>query len=87
VRLPRDISPGAASRRALLVDLLVALTLAIVAIVLAAGIGVVGVFAALVLLVLSAWAGLEAATRSLLPRRRRRRKAGRLESSSLSNDR
>lgn len=72
VGLPRDISPGARSRRAFFADLLIAIALAMVAIVLAAGIGVVGFFASLVLLVLSVWIGLEAAISSLLRRRRQR---------------
>jgi hypothetical protein len=72
VRLPRDISAGAASRRAFVADLLIALAISITAIVLAAGIGVVGVLAALVLVVLAAWTGVEAALRWLLRRRRRR---------------
>jgi hypothetical protein len=79
VRLPREISPGAASRRAFFADLLAALALAIVAIALAAGIGVVGLLALLVLLALSAWVGVEAVVRSL----RRRRQPGRLRSSSI----
>ena len=72
VGLPRDISPGARSRRTFFADLLIAIALAIVAIPLAAGIGVVGFFALLVLLVISAWIGLEAAISSLLRRRHRR---------------
>jgi hypothetical protein len=72
VGLPRDISPGARSRRAFFADLLIAIALAMVAIVLAAGIGVVGFFASLVLLALGAWIGLEAAIRSLSRRRHRR---------------
>ncbi len=76
VRLPRDISTGARSRRAFLADLLIAIVLATVAIYLAAGIGVVGFFALLALLVLGAWIGLEAAIGSLL--RRRRKRSGRL---------
>jgi hypothetical protein len=71
VGLPRDISPGARSRRAFFADLLIAIALATVTILLAAGIGVVGFFALLVLLALSAWIGLEAAIGSLLHRRRR----------------
>lgn len=72
VRLPRDISPGARSRRAFFADLLIAIAFAMVTILLAAGIGVVGFFALLVLLALGAWIGLEAAIGSLLRRRRRR---------------
>jgi uncharacterized protein (DUF58 family) len=74
VGLPRDISPGARSRRAFFADLLIAIALAAVAILLAAGIGVVGFLALLVLLVLSIWIGLEAAVVSLM--RRGRRSAG-----------
>jgi hypothetical protein len=63
VRLPRDISPGAAARRSLLADFLIALALALVAILLAAGIGVVAFAAILILLVLALWLGIEAALR------------------------
>ncbi|HEY5054074.1 MAG TPA: hypothetical protein VII45_11770 [Solirubrobacterales bacterium] len=65
MRLPREISPGAAARRALLADLLIALALALAAIALAAGIGIVGFAALLVLLALGAWTGVEAAIRRL----------------------
>jgi len=70
VRPPRDVTPGAGARRALLADSLIALLLAVVAILLAAGIGVVGFVALLVLLVLLLWIGVEAALR------RRARQAG-----------
>lgn len=63
MRLPRDISPGAAARRSLLADFLIALVLALLAIMLAAGIGVVGFAAILILLVLALWLGIEAALR------------------------
>jgi hypothetical protein len=59
----RDISRGAAARRSLLADFLIALVLALLAIALAAGIGVVGFAAILVLLVLLLWLGIEAALR------------------------
>jgi hypothetical protein len=59
VRLPREITPGAAARRPPLADTLIALALALTAITLAAGIGVVGFAALLVLLVLLLWIGLE----------------------------
>jgi hypothetical protein len=72
VGLPREISPGARSRRAFFADLLIAIALGAITISLAAGIGVVGFLALLILLVLSVWIGLEAAIRSLLRRRRRR---------------
>jgi UPF0716 family protein affecting phage T7 exclusion len=74
VRLPRDISPGAAARRSLLADFLIALVLALLAIALAAGIGVVGFVAILVLLVLLSWLGIEAALRRGLEHRESRRK-------------
>jgi UPF0716 family protein affecting phage T7 exclusion len=74
VRLPRDISPGAAARRSLLADFLIALALALLAITLAAGIGVVGFAAILVLLVLLSWLGIEAALRRGPGRRGSRRK-------------
>lgn len=73
VRLPRDISPGTAARRSLLADCLLAIAVALLALQLAAGVGVVGFFALLVLLVVLSWIGLEAAIRSLA----RRRRAGR----------
>ncbi len=60
VRPPRNVTPGAGARRALLADSLVALLLAVVAILLAAGIGVVGFVALLVLLALLLWIGIEA---------------------------
>jgi ABC-type dipeptide/oligopeptide/nickel transport system permease subunit len=72
VRLPRDISPGTAARRSLLADSLIAIALAILALQLAAGVGVVGFFALLVLLVLLSWIGIEAAIRGLARRRRAR---------------
>jgi hypothetical protein len=71
VRLPRDITPGAAARRSLLADLLIAIAIALVALQLAAGIGVVGFFATLALLALLVWLGVEAAIRRL-----RRRTSG-----------
>lgn len=70
MRLPREITPGAAARRSLLADTLIALALALTAITLAAGIGVVGFAALLVLLVLLLWIGLEAALRNAIRWRR-----------------
>jgi hypothetical protein len=69
VRLPRKVSPDAAARRSLLADFLIALVLALLAIALAAGIGVVGFAAILTLLVLLFWYGIEAALRWVLGRR------------------
>ena len=62
----RRVSARVARRRALLVDLICGLVLAIVAIALAAGIGVVGLGALLTLAVVLAWVGAE----TLLRRRR-----------------
>lgn len=72
VRLPREISAGARARRSLLFDLLCAICLAALAIALAAGIGVVGFFAALAALALLLWLALEAGVRWGLRSRRRR---------------
>lgn len=65
VRLPRDITPGAHARRDLLFDGLAAAVLALVAILISAGIGVVAFAAALVLLALTIWICVEAAVRRL----------------------
>jgi hypothetical protein len=65
VSLPREISPGTAARRSLLVDLLAAIALALLTILLAAGIGVVGFLALLTTLVLVLWIVLEAMVRRL----------------------
>ncbi|MCW2987990.1 MAG: hypothetical protein JWM24_928 [Solirubrobacterales bacterium] len=72
MRLPRDITPGAAARRALLADLAIAIGLALVALLLAAGIGVVGFVALPVLLVLLAWITIEAVVRGSRQRSSRR---------------
>ncbi len=72
MRLPRDISDAARARRSLLFDLLCALGLALAALALAAGIGVVGFFAALLALALLLWIGLEAAARRARRARRDR---------------
>jgi hypothetical protein len=71
VRLPRDITPGAAVRRSLLADLLLALAIAALVLQLAAGLGVVGFAALLALLFLLFWIGLEAALRKAIRWRRR----------------
>lgn len=64
----RRVSPGVARRRALVFDLLCAAMLALVALTVAAGIGVVGVGAVIVLLLALVWLALEA----LVARVRRR---------------
>lgn len=70
MRLPRNVTPAAARRRALLVDSVLGVFVGIFAIIVAAGIGVVGFFGLLGALGLVAWylgAGIRSA------RRRRRR--------------
>jgi hypothetical protein len=69
VRLPREISPGAAARRTLLADVLIALAVALLAFLLAAGIGIVAFVALPTLLVLLAWIATEAAVRGARRRR------------------
>ena len=71
--LPRDISPGTAARRSLLADLLIAIVIALLAIQLAAGIGVVGFVALLTILVLVLWIAVEATVRGVGKSRRARR--------------
>ena len=71
MRLPRDISAGAATRRALLADLLIAIGIALVALQLAAGVGVVAFLALPTLLVLLAWIAIEAVVRGARRRSRR----------------
>jgi uncharacterized Tic20 family protein len=71
VRLPRNVSPAAARRRSLLIDVVLGVLIGIVAISLAAGIGVVGFFALLVALLLFLWYLVETVTRSTRYRRKR----------------
>jgi hypothetical protein len=59
VAQPRRITPGARARRALLVDTLAAIVLAVVAFSLAAGLGVIGFFGLPLLLAGLAWIGIE----------------------------
>ncbi len=59
MRVPRRISPAARARRALLVDLVVAVVLAAIVLRLASGLGVVGFFGVPVLLVGLLWIGGE----------------------------
>jgi uncharacterized membrane protein len=82
VRLPRDVSQGAASRRSLLGDLIAAILLAAIGLIVAAGIGIVGVVALSVLLVILAWIGVESAVRLILRRRRSRASRRRRPSAS-----
>ncbi len=70
MRLPREVSPAAAARRSLLFDVLIGLAIAIAAIIVAAGIGVVGFFALLCALVIVPWYLLEGGLRAARRRRR-----------------
>ena len=70
MKLPRHVSPAAAERRSLLFDTLIGLAIAIAAIIVAAGIGVVGFFALLCTLVIVPWYLLEGGLRSARRRRR-----------------
>ncbi|HEY2054786.1 MAG TPA: hypothetical protein VGH14_12710 [Solirubrobacterales bacterium] len=73
MRVPRNVSPAAARRRSLLLDSLLGVLIGIFAIVIAAGIGVVGFFALLCVLVLVPWYLLDGRLR---PRRGGRRRRG-----------
>jgi uncharacterized membrane protein len=66
VARPRRITPGARARRALLIDTAAAIVLAVIALSLAAGLGVIGFFGLPLLLVGLVWIGIER-----LARRRR----------------
>lgn len=71
MKLPRNVSPAAARRRSLLVDTLLGALIGILAIVVAAGIGVVGFFALLCALVVVPWYLVEGGLRGARRRRRR----------------
>ena len=71
MKLPRNVSPAAARRRSLLFDALIGVAIGIAAIVLAAGIGVVGFFALLGALAIVAWYLLEGGLRAARRRRPR----------------
>ena len=73
MRPPRQISPAARARRALLFDVLAAAALTIVALLVSAGIGIVGFAGLLVATLLIAWAALEKAGLALFRRLKRRR--------------
>ncbi len=80
MRLPREISPGAAARRTLLADVLIAFGIALLVFLLAAGIGIVAFVALPTLLVLLAWIATEAAVRRVRRRHSSAFKAGTRES-------
>jgi hypothetical protein len=67
--LPREISPGAAARRRLLADVLMAISIAFLVLLLAAGIGIVAFVALPTLLVLIAWISTEATVKGVRRRR------------------
>jgi hypothetical protein len=73
VRLPRHVSPAAARRRSLLLDAALGVTIGLLAIVAAAGIGVVGFFALLCAVVVVPWYLIEGGVRGSRRRRRPRR--------------
>jgi hypothetical protein len=70
MRLPRHVSPAAARRRSLLLDALIGVAIGICAIIVAAGVGVVGFFALICLLVLLPWYLFEGGLREARRRRR-----------------
>jgi hypothetical protein len=71
VRLPRNVSPAAARRRSLLVDVVLGILIAVCAITAAAGIGVVGFFALICALCVVSWYVVEGSVR--MARRKSRR--------------
>jgi cobalamin synthase len=73
VRLPSNVTPAAAHRRSLLFEALLGIAIGIFAIIVTAGIGVVGFIALLAALVLALWYLVEIGIR--VGRRRRARAA------------
>ena len=71
MKVPRHVSPAAARRRSLLVDCLIGVAIGICALVVAAGVGVVGFFALICALVLLPWYLIEGGIRGARGRRRR----------------
>lgn len=71
MKLPRNVSPAAAERRSLLLDAALGVLIGLFAIVIAAGIGVVGFFALLCALLIVPWYLIEGGLRSTRRRRRR----------------
>lgn len=64
MKLPRNVSPAAAERRSLLLDVAIGVLIGIAAIVVAAGIGVVGFFALICALVIVPWYLVEGGLRA-----------------------
>lgn len=75
MRVPQNVSPGARARRALLFDFAVALVLALVVLLLAAGLGVVAFFALPLFLVGLLWIVIERSLGRVRHGRRPRRRA------------
>ncbi len=73
MRIPRNVSPAAEARRSWLIDVVIGIFLGILAIILAAGVGVVAFFALLVAILIVVWYIVEGVLRI-----RRRRGAGEL---------
>ena len=72
MRLPKDISPPARARRALLADVLIALAITATVVLLSAGVGVIGFGATISLLLLGLWFAAERLVRLLAAMHRRR---------------
>ena len=70
MRPPRNVSPAAARHRSLLVDALIGIAIGICAIVVAAGVGVVGFFALICVLIIVPWYLVEGGLRCTRRRRR-----------------
>ena len=77
MRPPQNVSPAAARRRSLLVDVILGVLIGMGAIVIAAGVGVVGFFALLCALVIVPWYLLEGGIRRSSRRWRSSPPAGR----------
>ncbi len=71
MRLPRNVSPAAARRRSWLIDVVLGILVGVVAIGVAAGIGVVGFFALIGALVVVSWYLIEGSVRAARRRSRR----------------
>jgi uncharacterized membrane protein len=72
VKLPHNVSPAAARRRSLLLDIVLGILIGICAIVVVAGIGVAGFFALLCAIVVVTWYLLEGGLNAARRRRLRR---------------
>ncbi|MBS1887281.1 MAG: hypothetical protein JSU06_08840 [Actinobacteria bacterium] len=64
MKVPRNVSPAAAARRSLLLDITIGVFIGLFAIILAAGIGVVGFFGLICALILIPWYLIEGGMRA-----------------------